>query len=115
MRRRQTPSVTSLEAAPGDDETARMKQYVITMTIRIVCLILAVAIQPWGWYTVVFAAGCIFLPWIAVMFANQIGRSGGATAISPDRAVEAPRATPDAPTADTVIQISESQKDTPQA
>ena len=114
IRRRDTPSATSLEAAPGDDETARMKQYVITMSIRLVCLILAVVVQPWGWYTVVFAIGCIFLPWFAVMFANQIGRSGGARAISPERALEAPSAQPEETVEPTIIQISETQKDTAQ-
>ncbi|HLT68055.1 MAG TPA: DUF3099 domain-containing protein [Microbacterium sp.] len=114
--RRETPSATSLEAAPGDDETARMKQYVITMSIRLICLILAVVIQPFGWYTFVFAAGFIFLPWVAVMFANQIGRSGGAHAISPDRALEAPAPEPEASEDDvTVIQITETTKDDPQA
>jgi len=93
-----------------------MKQYVITMAIRLACLILAVVIQPWGWYTFVFAAGFIFLPWVAVMFANQIGRTGGARAVSPELALEAPQ--PEARTPEDeprVIQITETAKDDPQA
>jgi hypothetical protein len=116
IRRRDTPSATSLEAAPGDDETARMKQYVITMAIRLACLILAVVIQPWGWYTFVLAAGFIFLPWIAVMFANQIGRSGGASAVSPERAIEGATPEPQSPGEDlSVSKITETSKDDPQA
>lgn len=93
-----------------------MKQYVVTMAIRLACLILAVVIQPFGWYTFVFAAGFIFLPWFAVMFANQIGRSGGAQAVRPELTLEAPAATP-APSDDalTIIQINETHKDDPQA
>lgn len=93
-----------------------MKQYVITMAIRLACLILAVVIQPFGWYTFVFGAGFVFLPWFAVMFANQIGRSGGATAERPERSLEGAPATGDEPTGDApVIQISETSKDDPQA
>lgn len=93
-----------------------MKQYVITMAIRLACLILAVVIQPWGWYTFVFAAGFIFLPWVAVMFANQIGRAGGSSAISPERALDAPRPQERAAEDDLrVIRITETEKDDPTA
>ena len=40
------------------------------MGIRIVCFILMVLITPYGWYTWVFGAGAVFLPYIAVVIAN---------------------------------------------
>lgn len=48
----------------------RFTRYAITMSIRIACFILMVAVQPIGWYTWVFAAGAIVLPYIAVVMAN---------------------------------------------
>lgn len=92
-----------------------MKQYVITMAIRLACLILAVVIQPFGWYTFVFGAGFVFLPWFAVMFANQVGRSGGASAERPELSLERTAPAGDAPDDDAVIQISETSKDDSQA
>ena len=70
-----------------------MKQYVLTMVIRTVCLVLAFAVQPWGWQTAVFSVGAIVLPYIAVVFANQANARGTTTAVSPTRAIE-PGATP---------------------
>jgi len=45
-------------------------RYLMTMGIRVVCFILMVVITPYGWYTWVFAAAAIFLPYIAVVSAN---------------------------------------------
>ena len=40
------------------------------MGIRIACFILMVVITPYGWYTWVFGAAAIVLPYIAVVLAN---------------------------------------------
>jgi len=40
------------------------------MGVRIACFILMVVITPYGWYTWVFGAAAIFLPYIAVVSAN---------------------------------------------
>ena len=40
------------------------------MAIRIACFVLMVLITPYGWYTWVFAAGAVFLPYVAVVLAN---------------------------------------------
>ena len=45
------------------------------MGIRIACFILMVVITPYGWYTWVFGAAAIFLPYIAVVSAN-VGQEG---------------------------------------
>jgi hypothetical protein len=45
------------------------------MGIRVACFILMVVITPYGWYTWVFAAGAVFLPYIAVVTAN-VGQDG---------------------------------------
>jgi hypothetical protein len=50
-------------------------RYLVTMGIRIACFILMVVITPYGWYTWVFGAAAIFLPYIAVVTAN-VGQEG---------------------------------------
>lgn len=56
------------------------------MVIRVICIILAVAI-PVSWFTLVFVAGAVFLPYFAVVIANAQG-SGASTKRVP--VVEAP-------------------------
>ena len=69
------PSATSLPRAPRDDVDARSIRYLVTMGIRVACFVLMVVITPYGWYTWVFGAAAIFLPYIAVVFAN-VGEEG---------------------------------------
>lgn len=68
--RRKTPTATSLPQAPEAEAASRLKRYGITMGIRTACFILMAVVTPYGWYTWVFAAGAIFLPYIAVVYAN---------------------------------------------
>ena len=69
---------------------ARSTRYLITMGVRIACFILMVAVQPYGWYTWIFAAGAVVLPYIAVVTAN-VGQDSRATrrSESPERALPA--------------------------
>ncbi len=69
------PSATSLPRAPRDDVDARSIRYLVTMGIRVACFVLMVVITPYGWYTWVFGAAAIFLPYIAVVSAN-VGQEG---------------------------------------
>ncbi len=81
-------SATSLPRAPRDGEAVRLRRYLLTMGIRIACFILAVVIQPAGWWTWVFLAGAIFLPYFAVVVAN-VGMDARETAAeAPARAIE---------------------------
>lgn len=81
-RKNHRQSATSLDVAPGDDSRGRERRYLITMGIRMACLILAVVVHPYGWWTFVFAIGAIFLPYIAVVVANarSVQRVDGAVA-----------------------------------
>lgn len=82
-------SATSLPRAPRDEVESRSVRYLIMMGVRVLCFLLMVFIQPFGWYTWVFGAGAIFLPYIAVVLAN-VGQEGRTErAISPERALEA--------------------------
>jgi len=111
MSPRKRPSATSLPPSPQEDESSRIRKYMVTMGIRIACLILMVVVQPFGWYTWVFAAGAVFLPYFAVVIAN-VGKDAHETvAESPDLSLPAPQ--PAAPAEDDVpkvIRIAESPR-----
>ncbi|MET0734612.1 MAG: DUF3099 domain-containing protein, partial [Microbacterium sp.] len=82
-------SATSLPAAPRDDEHRRSSRYLIMMGIRILCFILMVLITPYGWYTWVFGAAAIVLPYIAVVLANVGSDVERTEVINPERALPA--------------------------
>jgi len=110
-------SATSLPRAPRDDANTRMTKYFTMMVIRVACFVLMVAITPYGWYTWVFGAGAMFLPYFAVVIAN-VASAPADRAVAPERAIEAPTpATPApaasaTPVAPAVIRIAESQPPT---
>lgn len=82
-------SATSLPRAPRDDAGARSKRYLIMMGIRILCFVLMVVITPYGWYTWVFGAAAVFLPYIAVVTANVSQNVRPTGPESPERALPA--------------------------
>ena len=71
-----------------------MRRYALTMTIRIVCFGLMFFVQPFGWYTWVFALAAAVLPYIAVVFANAGSDSTETAAESPMREIDAPAPAP---------------------
>jgi hypothetical protein len=108
-----TPSATSLPRAPRDESSARFRNYVILMTVRIVCFLLVLLITPYGWHTWLLAIGAVFLPYIAVMVANVGSQPPPSAAESPNQALPstvtpAPDAATPAPDAGhQVIRITE--------
>jgi len=48
-----------------------MLKYTIAMTIRVVCIALCL-VAP-GWWLLLPAAGAVFLPYVAVVIANNVG------------------------------------------
>ena len=66
------PSATNLPAPPKDDHDARVRNYLLSMSLRTVCFILAVVLHGWlRWVCVALAA---VLPYIAVVAANAVQR-----------------------------------------
>lgn len=115
MKHRDTPAVTSLPQAPQDEVSSRVRHYVITMSIRIICFILMAVVTPYGWYTWVFAIAAAVLPYVAVVFANEGGKASGSAVEAPEIALES---APVAPTesaateeSPSVITIHEIRKD----
>jgi hypothetical protein len=46
-----------------------MVKYGLTMGIRVVCIVLCMVVD--GWWLLVFALGAVFLPYFAVVVANN--------------------------------------------
>lgn len=60
--------ITTARKSVADDQATRVRGYVISMSIRIVCFALAVVTDGvWRW---LFVAGALVIPYIAVVFAN---------------------------------------------
>ncbi|WP_309128480.1 DUF3099 domain-containing protein [Microbacterium sp.] len=93
-RSRHAPAVTSLPQAPNDEASRRVRRYALTMGIRMVCFLLMFLVQPYGWYTWLFAVGAAVLPYVAVVFANAGSDSTETAVESPSQQIEAPRAAP---------------------
>ncbi|MFB6609081.1 DUF3099 domain-containing protein [Agromyces sp. NPDC056379] len=68
---KQQQSITTLPPSPEAERRARMIKYTIAMSIRVLCVIGLLFAR--GWWLAVFAAGAIFLPYIAVVLANVQG------------------------------------------
>jgi predicted tellurium resistance membrane protein TerC len=66
-------SVTTLGESPEADRKRRMIRYSIAMTVRVICLIVGMFVQ--GWFMWVCFAGAIFLPYFAVILANDDQRA----------------------------------------
>jgi Flp pilus assembly protein TadB len=88
MRKADEPEVFGITSAPtalSDDQSGRARRYFISMMLRTVCFILAVVTpSPWRW---LFLVGAVFLPYLAVIFANA-GRernADSATYLDQDR------------------------------
>lgn len=113
-RKHSAPTATSLDTSPEEDETSRMRQYLVTMGIRTACIVLAFAIQPWGWYTAVFAVGAVFLPYFAVVIANQSQAASTSRAERPELAIDAPTPVEDAP-ADAAPPVIRLREDRPRS
>ena len=76
---RPVQSVTSAPVSAADDQAHRIRRYLLTMGIRIVCGALALFTEGWVRWT--FVALAVVLPYIAVVMANAVGpRSGEAVA-----------------------------------
>jgi hypothetical protein len=69
-------SVTAARTGSSDDLSQRQRRYLISMSIRTVCFVLAVVVHgPVRW---VFVSAALILPYIAVVMANAVGSGSGA-------------------------------------
>jgi DUF3099 family protein len=77
--------ITSASRGHSDDIGARQRRYVISMSIRTACFLLAV-ITMGHWFSWVFLAASFILPYIAVVVANggAAPDPGGPEPLGPD-------------------------------
>ncbi len=74
-------SLTSARRPHSEDQRARQRRYLLSMVIRTVCFALAIFVDgPMRW---VFIAGAVFLPYVAVVFANAGRETGGPGPVAP--------------------------------
>jgi len=102
-RRNQDPVfvVTSARQGHTAEMSGRLRRYLISMTVRVVFLVLAIFVFS-GWLRVVGIAAAVVLPWIAVVLANA-GPTGNddPTFVTPDRiAIDGPPPTQIGPAAE---------------
>lgn len=83
------------DARPGasQDLARRQRRYLITMSFRTACFISMIFVP--GWFRWVLLGAAVFLPYVAVLFANQADRKGSTPprAQEPIGPVEAPALT----------------------
>ena len=60
--------ITTAQTGLSQEQKARTRRYLISMSIRTICF-LAAAVAT-GWMRWVFLAGAVFLPYMAVVMAN---------------------------------------------
>ncbi len=68
-------SITTVSESPDDERKTRMLKYTLAMTIRVVCIVVAMFVE--GWLMWLAFAGAIFLPYFAVVLANAQGPKPG--------------------------------------
>lgn len=61
--------ITTAASSRREDIDGRVRGYLISMGLRLVCFVGAVAVGP-GWLRWVLMAGAVFLPYVAVVMAN---------------------------------------------
>ena len=73
------PVTVITDARPGasEEQWRRQKRYMITMGFRTACFV-SMLFVPGAWRWVLFA-GAVLLPYVAVIFANQVDSKGRAT------------------------------------
>jgi hypothetical protein len=65
-------SITGASESLSSEQTGRTKRYLISMTLRTACVLLAIVVP--GWPKWVFIAGAVVLPYLAVVAANSGSR-----------------------------------------
>lgn len=82
--------ITTATRSHGEDLAQRQRRYLISMTLRTVCFLLAI-LSMGHWWLWLFVAGSVFLPAIAVVIANSRGEPdpGGPDYFSPDLSTRA--------------------------
>lgn len=101
-RKQQVFSITSAAESQTEDRVRREKRYALSMLARTLCFLggAALVMQPMPWAVIgwLLFVGAVFLPYIAVVFANAGVRKKGAgpSPFGPEvrKQIDGPRPTP---------------------
>jgi Protein of unknown function (DUF3099) len=63
--------ITAAQPSLAEQHEARRRKYILMMSTRVVCLILAAACYHIKWLMGIFAVASVALPWMAVIIAND--------------------------------------------
>ena len=63
--------ITEAEPSLDDQLNRRRNKYLVMMSLRILCLVLAAVFYQTPWLLAVFVTGAVVLPWMAVLIAND--------------------------------------------
>lgn len=69
-------SISSVPTSIADDQSARMRTYLISMGVRTFCFIAAAVVfvvTGWVWVTLLLSVAAVILPYPAVVLANNSG------------------------------------------
>lgn len=69
---REVHSITGAATSLSSEQTGRTRRYLVSMTLRTACVLLAIVVP--GWPRWVFIAGAVVLPYLAVVAANSSRR-----------------------------------------
>jgi hypothetical protein len=93
--RTKSVSITELPPSPDAERHSRMIKYAVTQAIRVVCIIACLFVP--GWWILLPAAGAIFLPYFAVVVANNVRQTARPTVQRPGSIVPAGPVNPVSP------------------
>ena len=62
--------VTSAGKSGTEERHERMRRYLLTQVVRVVCLVLAVALPGPLWFRLLFVPAALLLPYLGVVAAN---------------------------------------------
>lgn len=68
--RAKSVSITELPPSPDAERHSRMIKYAIAQGIRVLCIVAVFFVH--GWWMLIPAAGAVFLPYFAVVAANNV-------------------------------------------
>lgn len=77
--------ITGAAPSLSDQLKTRQRKYMLMMSTRVACLVLAAVFYQTWWLLAIFITGAVVLPWMAVLIANdrppkkaeKINRFGG--------------------------------------
>jgi hypothetical protein len=77
--REQPIRITTVAASRGQDIAVRQRRYLISMSFRVVCFVLAIvtgAALHWLWLALIFILIALVIPYLAVVAANAAHTKG---------------------------------------